>query len=220
MCNNWKKRPGGFTLMELMVVVAIVAFVTAAVVPSFSLSLQRNRQREAGLFILQSVLSARALAARTGRCHRVRVFTSSPGLVMGGTGGVVLLEAAVPVANANIDPLLLSGETACAMAQNWNLISHKSVDKSMDINGLQRPGLVGNDVAIDAVTDNAGAVTGAANPVVMMFEPSGGQSSATAQERYFRIRAYNRDGSVQGGKARFVQVSASGAVKYIFLEGV
>ena len=84
----WTQRPAsrvrGFTLMELMVVVGIIAIVAAAVVPSFNRSLQKNRQREAAMLIVEAVFAARSRAARTGRCHRVRVMPSDSQLA-GGT---------------------------------------------------------------------------------------------------------------------------------------
>ena len=89
----------GFTLIELMVVVAIIALVTAATIPSFSRALLQNRQRQAGALIVEAVLNARALAARTGRCHRVTVFPSDPS-VNGGVGGVVGVDASSAVPSA------------------------------------------------------------------------------------------------------------------------
>jgi prepilin-type N-terminal cleavage/methylation domain-containing protein len=204
---------GGFTLVELMVVVAVVALVTAAVVPSFSMSLQKNRQREAGMMIVQAVFEARSRAARTGHCEMVRVTLSKPGLD-GGTGGIVSLQEYRPV-KAPFDCGIASTTGA-----DWVELSHKSVSRDGS-----HPGVVGGDaakstgdVAIDSVFDSGcNQILAAPNVVSMYFEPTGGLEATTAMERFFGISAYEKAGVTRGVR-RHVRVSAGGSVRYTFCQ--
>jgi prepilin-type N-terminal cleavage/methylation domain-containing protein len=130
------KHPGGliqkgFTLMELMFVVAIIAFVSAAVVPSFSSNLQRSRQREAGNLIIQGVIAARTLAPRLGRVCRVSISLSET-QDKGGNGGRVQVFCA-------------ANENRCTRASfdpSYNSFSNKCV-------GCAGSQLVGADVCIN-----------------------------------------------------------------------
>lgn len=209
-----KPRPArGFTLMELMVVVAVIAIVAAAVVPSFSRTLQKNRQREAAMLIIEAVFTARSRAARTGRCHRVRVMPSGSEMA-GGFGGAVAIDE--------------SCYSSCASAQNpqppfpdplWNRLSYKSVWESNETagdiqaaaQGQAHVGLIGRDVAISEVMDISGS------PITrdpMLFEPSGGLLDLT--ERFFEIRVDTGDGPL--GVTRHVRVSPGGSVRYTLIE--
>jgi len=189
---------GGYTLIELMVVVAIIAFITAAVVPSFSLSLLKNRQREAGMLLVQAVFAARSRAARTGRCHRVTVQVSPTGKD-GGFGGTVEVEES-------------QSARECRQAQNanlWNRLSFKAVDEYTA--GESHAGLIGNDVAINAIRqrtgpNNCSSDLGGTDPGIIYFEPTGGQ--ADPRERYFEITT--KPVTV----TRWVRVSPGGAVRY------
>jgi type II secretory pathway pseudopilin PulG len=199
--------------MELMVVVGIIAIVAAAVVPSFNRSLQKNRQREAAMLIVEAVFAARSRAARTGRCHRVRVMPSDS-LMAGGTGGAVAIDE--------------SCYTSCASALNpqppvpvplWNRLSFKSVSATNEIagdiqaaaQGDAHVGLIGGDIAISAVLDNTGAPLAAGD---MLFEPAGGLYDLT--ERFFEIRVDTGTGPL--GVTRHVRVSPGGSVRYTLLE--
>ena len=143
----------GFTLIELMVVVAIVALVSAAVVPSFSLALQRERQRTVANYVVQSVFAARSRAVRTGRCHRVTVTMGQPGITAG-TGGLVVVEE------------YLRGDTCSTAAadgevNNWNSVYRKPVAT-----------LVGGDVAIaNARVEGADVGPGSVSPEAVSVPP-------------------------------------------------
>ncbi len=208
-----RRRNSGFTLIELMVVVAIIALVTAAVVPSFSMSLQKNRQREAGLLIVQAVFAARSRAARTGHCQMVQVTLNKPGLD-GGTGGIVSLWEYRP-ATAPFDCGIATTDNS-----NWVELSHKSVSRDGT-----HPGVVGGDpakgtgdVAIDSVYNSACNKTlGAPNIVSIYFEPTGGQEATTAMEYFFGITAFQAP-NVTRGVRRHVRVSAGGSVRYTYCQ--
>ena len=205
--KNRLMRTCGFTLIELMVVVTIVVFVTAAMVPSFSLTLQKNRQREAAMLIIQGVFAGRSRAARTGRCHRVNVFFDKPG-IDGGTGGRVTLTEYNPP-NAPYD---------CGTASNnladparWRNISRKSLAPDAG-----RVGLVGDDVAIYrevAAADCTTVINGPNTSVDLLFEATGGLEATTAMQHFFAISAFGEKTTVRG-VTRHVRVSAGGSVKY------
>lgn len=205
----------GFTLIELMVVVAVIAVVAAAVVPSFSRSLQMNRQREAGMFVVEGVFAARSRAARTGRCHRVRVIPADS-VMAGGTGGAVAVdESPFSSCSTALNP------PAPAPNPLWTRLSYKSVggpssETAGDIQGAamgdSHAGLVGDDVAISAVQDGAG---GSIAPGPMHFEPTGGLFDLT--ERWFEIRIDTGDGPL--GITRHVRVSPGGSVAYTLRPG-
>lgn len=191
----------GFTLIELMVVVAIIAFVSAAIVPSFGITLWRGRQREAGNLVVQGVLAARSLAARSGRCHRMRIVLSDS-RDDGGHGGAVVVQGH-------------SSASRCSSATTgWQTRSVKCVGCDGDaIAGNPRAGLVGADVALDAAEvlamQNDGSFVAmssisAGSTLDVAFEPTGGMY----MPRRLVIRASGAPVD------RWVTIDASGSVRY------
>jgi len=201
------KQTLGFTLIELMVVVAIVAFVTAAVVPSFSLSLQRNRQRGASMLIIQATFAARGRAARTGRCHRIRIDFDDPG-VQGGHGGMVTVQE-------------YSNRVECSNTNGsdggvWRDLSVKCVADNDDDD---HAGLIGDDIAISGVVDSDCVPLGV-NSIEVLFEPTGGLNvtvDGNAEKKFFAIQAYTSGGDPVG-VTRHVRLASGGAVKYTMCE--
>jgi prepilin-type N-terminal cleavage/methylation domain-containing protein len=199
----------GFTLMELMVVVAIIAFVTAATIPSFSRALLENRQRLAGAILVEAVLNARSLAARTGRCHRVRVFPSTPS-ISGGNGGRVEVQ--------------VFNQSTCMLGANpadWARVSIKAIGRgAADPDGISNAPLeeiVGDDVAIlTASTLVSGNWFVIINPNgdEMQFEPTG--ELFGLQNRSYAIQMYLPNGTAVTGNnsTKFVNVMAGGLVRY------
>jgi prepilin-type N-terminal cleavage/methylation domain-containing protein len=186
------RRAKGFTLMELMVVVAIIAIVSAAVVPSFSMALKKGRQREAANLIVQAVFAARSRAARTGRCHRI-VITTDDTEQDGGTGGSVRLD------EYRAQSAECGGATNAA---NWRQLSSKIVGD-----------LVGDDVAIFRVVKNdcTSELESTGSTVTIRFEPTGGMYIGDAtDERFFEITAQ--------GVNRHVRISTGGSVRYTLCE--
>jgi prepilin-type N-terminal cleavage/methylation domain-containing protein len=195
-----RKNLHGFTLIELMVVVAIVAFVSAAVVPSFALSLQRNRQREASMMVVRAVFQAHSRSARTGRCHRVTIDLDAPG-ASGGTGGSVMLEECterIECSNA-----VTSG--------TWVQVSQQFVGGDVD-----HAGLVGDDIALSDVVERDGCASLGEDPVVIYFEPTGGPSVTipnNARERFIEITPYDGSG-IPNNITQHVRISGGGSVIY------
>lgn len=208
---NAASRSSGFTLMELMVVVAIVAIVAAAVVPSFSRTLQKNRQRDAAMLIVEAVFAARSRATRTGRCHRVRVYMDASSM-QSGTGGAVALDAS-QATNCN---------AATQAGATWTRLSYKSVSQSVEqaqdiqaaAQGTTHPGIVGEDIAILRVLDANGQPV-AGNPDEMLFTPSGWLFNSMGA-RYYEIVIDTGSGAL--GVRRHVRVSPGGSVRYTIYE--
>jgi general secretion pathway protein H len=70
-----RRRPGrgGFTLVELVVVLAIMAMGAALVLPSLSGPLESARFRQGGAELKAAMTQARARAAASGRIRAVRI---------------------------------------------------------------------------------------------------------------------------------------------------
>ena len=200
--NNVFSR--GFTLIELMVVVGVIAFVTAATIPSFLAALLQNRQREAASLIVQAIFTARSSAPRAGSCFRVTVVTNTTGLA-GGTGGSVQVDQYFqPTADCGTP-------STDANAADWIPVSFYSVGG--DANHAR---LVGNDIAIFRVLGPGPNCAVAANPV-LFFNPDGTlyvAVGAVALDTFFEVDAFQSDGVTQIGQPRQVRVSASGVVNY------
>lgn len=206
-----KLRPAnrirGFTLIELMVVVAIIALVSAAVVPAFSSTTHKNRQREAAMLIVEAVLDCRSRAVRTGRCCRVRVMTNDTA-INGGFGGAVAIDES-STTSCSLTPPDPCFATHCMSGVAWTRVSYKSVwtsietavDIQADAQGDSHAGLVGEDVAIFQVTDRNGAII---VPGPMLFDPTGRLVDRT--ERFFDI--------VGAAVTRQVRVTAAGSVRF------
>lgn len=209
--RDTQSSDSGFTLIELMVVVSIIAIVAAAVVPSFSSVLQRHRQREAAQLIIQGVFAARSEAARTGKCHRVRVIISEDPADQGGTGGAV----AVDRADRNIE---------CGQVENWTRVSYRSVGPSSDpLVGDVHAALIGRDIAITQVVAPPAVGSTTCNtdlnierPEWMIFSPSSlGLYDLT--ERFFEVQAFNAAGTVTG-VTQYVRVLSGGTTRYTLCE--
>ena len=201
----YSERVKGFTLIELMVVVTIIAIVTAAVVPEFSLTLKRNRQRDAAMLIIKAVFNARSRAARTARCHMVYVDLDGP-KADGGSGGVVeVREYSKSIECSNAD-----GSDGGV----WNTIAVWSVGGDGS-----HAGIVGTDIAISDVIDKDCGSLGE-DPAEILFEPTGGLNVTVednAIERFFVIEAFTTDGEDSEVHPRHVRISSGGSVKYTSL---
>ncbi len=78
---KWRRRRwlGGFTLIEVLIVIAIMLMVTAAAIPIIAPALENRRLREASRLVASYIQGARSRAIQTGRSVGVR-FERSNGL--------------------------------------------------------------------------------------------------------------------------------------------
>lgn len=78
----------GFTLIELMVTIAVAAILMAIAVPSFTSLINSNRLTSAANEMVAAVQTARLEAVRTRR--PVTICTSADGLTCDGFGGILV----------------------------------------------------------------------------------------------------------------------------------
>ncbi|HIG70116.1 MAG TPA: prepilin-type N-terminal cleavage/methylation domain-containing protein [Myxococcales bacterium] len=85
-------RSAGFTLVEAMVVVAIIGIVMASSVPNITRYFENGRGRAAAKSIADALNVARAQAIRTGSNHVVFFSVISAGIPAGDVGGTALTD--------------------------------------------------------------------------------------------------------------------------------
>jgi len=86
-------RSGGFTLLELMVTLAVVAILAVAAVPSFEASRQRAAIKGAGDQVLSFWNQARFEAAKRNSLVKVGVYTSGASYCIGAATTTMSFEA-------------------------------------------------------------------------------------------------------------------------------
>ncbi len=106
----------GFTLVEVVVVLAIVGIVTAVAVPSLTSALRRSPHEEAVTAVVTTLARARALAVRSGA--PVRAIVTAEGRVAD-PGGPVSLPA-----GARVEPIgaeLVFYPTGLSSGARWRV---------------------------------------------------------------------------------------------------
>ncbi len=107
-----RTRKHGVTLIEIMVVVAIVGVMSAIAVPSFQTYFRDQRLKQAARSVSDALSLARAEAIRTGRNHIVHINRDPTGAVLlDGAGRVVPVmvvqdddgTGALPAPNGQVD---------------------------------------------------------------------------------------------------------------------
>lgn len=126
-----KKRSSGFTITELIVVVAILAVLGGLALPGFRSLIASNRLTTAANEMLAAIMSARSEAIKRGKrvvlCKSSDSSTCSNGLTWN-SGWIVFVDDNNDAARANTEQLLRVGQsmtqvTATADANVTNYIS-------------------------------------------------------------------------------------------------
>lgn len=91
------RRKVGFTLMELMIVIAVIAISAALAMPAIGAAMGEQRGANAAYDLVRIGRRARAEAAAYGRAYQLS-FTQVTG---GGVGSVIMLRGTSPRCNAN-----------------------------------------------------------------------------------------------------------------------
>ena len=204
-------RRAGFTLVELMVVVTIIAIVSAAVVPSFGITLQRNRMRDAAMLVISAAYTAHGRAARMVTCHKVAI-TTSPPAVAGGNGGRVVFQA-YNVSETSNCSLNVVNDTD---PSHWLTLSDRVVSAE-----------IGNDIALAAAFTRASGswATGGSSQLNLYFDPTGatlaqfGAGAAFPQDVAVSVRGYTGAGTKMGG-SRHVRITSGGSARYTDIQGI
>lgn len=98
-----KTRESGFTLIELMVTLAVLAIVLAAAVPSFSDFFDKYRLRGAADGIISLISNARAEAVKTGVDVNIAFNGSSAAWCVGANAGTAPANGAAATAATACD---------------------------------------------------------------------------------------------------------------------
>jgi prepilin-type N-terminal cleavage/methylation domain-containing protein len=139
-----QKRRTGFTLIEIMIVVAIVGVITLASVPAFNSWTQNTRTRAAARSMADLLLLARSQAIRSSIDHLVFFQTDADGAALTDSNGNEVLAlltrdlngdgmptaneymASVPIDSAaglswgfNMASLSAPGDPDATMTRNW-----------------------------------------------------------------------------------------------------
>ena len=131
-----RRRTGGFTLTELLLVVTLVSVCCALAVPSMSAMMAGYRVRGAAMRLTADLFYARMLAVKSGRPVSVRIVpdgrcTPGPGADVAGTSYVLTLRT-VPARVVRTSATAPEGVGAC-------LESNRSDSIAYDSRGLLRP---------------------------------------------------------------------------------
>lgn len=84
-CRGQRRSVGGFTLIELMIVVAVVAILAAIALPSYSEYIRRGRRAEARAGLMQGAQWLERVATATGGYPATTAFPDALTSVNSGT---------------------------------------------------------------------------------------------------------------------------------------
>lgn len=118
-----RRRSRGFTLLEVMVVVAIMAVLASLAAPSFTPLIERWRVRQAAEELQSTLYYARSEAIKRG--GDVAIVATSGDWKNGwqvtqGSGTTVLQEAAAPSKVS----ITLAGDDGKIIVDRWGMLSH------------------------------------------------------------------------------------------------
>jgi len=129
------RHSAGFTLIELMVVVAIVAILAVMAAPSYRDMIERNRLRGAADDVLSVISTARAQAVKIGLDAAISVGSFDEDWCVGATSATVPTGGALyaggvatPCTCSNASTCLVAGEQLAVPVRKHRGISMESGD--------------------------------------------------------------------------------------------
>lgn len=161
MAGNAGKRIGsGFTIIELLVTVAILAVLLAAAVPAFTDFMDKSRVRGAADAVVSLIATARSEAVKASRDVTVAV---------GGTTAAWCVGANMAAVPALTLPIPASAECDCTTAGACQVAGVPRVVESTEF-GDTTVSAVGADFVLDG---KLGSLAGLAGPSIDVVSPSG-----------------------------------------------
>lgn len=137
-------RAAGFTLVELMITIAILAIVMGIAVPSFSEMIKRNKRASCTNELVGALQLARSEAVRSGRPVTVAARDDediATGIAITDAGGTLLLQTAVCSASS---VTLTAGELGFTYRGN----GQTDMDNRLDIRVCSDSGSDGREISL------------------------------------------------------------------------
>lgn len=182
-------RQAGFTLLELMVVVAFIAIATALAAPAMMSSIANRRATEATHAVVRIGARARSEAIAYGRAH-VLTFTDSSSGAGGNYGTLELWRGRTDRCSSNDWPTLISGTCStnddCIDSLDMGTYAHPTNRVKLELDGSPSGGSLCFQPNGDMYYANPGGLW-TSNP------PAGGGTDAVQ----FRVQRIS-DGSPTG----------------------
>jgi type IV fimbrial biogenesis protein FimT len=193
-----KQRMSGFTLIELMVVVAIVAILAAIAFPNFQSLIQNNRIQAASSEFQAGLAMARAEAIKRGGDARVALVPNTVGTTKVWSNGFTVFYDKAGNANADVAPLVDSPNVTILMVTS---ALNSNITTAPQPSGSTNPHIIFNGLGRPIKSD------GQQNPVSFVFQAA--TTGSGVNIRCLIMNAAGRTRSARYSEAGFAAISNS-----------